>query len=116
MAFLYCKGEDLPYMSDDSGLATSTAKETPPIPPPSKTWRHIGMDLICDLPESEEGYKHILVTVCYLSKYVAVRPLKTKTSQEVIQNLKDIYLDMGLPYIIQHDQGKEFTSNVSSIL
>ena len=74
------------------------------------------MDLICDLPESEEGYKHILVTVCYLSKYVAVRPLKTKTSQEVIQNLKDIYLDMGLPDIIQHDQGKEFTSNVSSIL
>ena len=29
MAFLYYKGKDFPYMSDDSGLATSTAKETP---------------------------------------------------------------------------------------
>ena len=99
-----------------AALPPQPQKKLQPIPPPSKTWRHIGMDQICALPESEEGYKHILVTVCYLSKYVAVRPLKTKTSQEVIQNLKDIYLDMGLPDIIQHDQGKEFTSNVSSIL
>ena len=74
------------------------------------------MDLICDLSESEDGYKHILVTVCYLSKYVAVRPLKSKTSEEVIKNLKNIYLDMGLPDIIQHDQRREFTSNVSCIM
>ena len=65
------------------------------------------MDLICDFSESEDGYKHILVTVSYLSKYVAVRPLKSKTSEEVIKNLKNIYLDMGLPDIIQHDQGRE---------
>ena len=73
------------------------------------------MDLICDLAESEEGYKHILVTVCYLSKYVVTRPLKSKTSEEVVNNLKDIYLDVGLPNIIQHDQGKEFTSSVSNL-
>ena len=42
-----------------------------------------------------------------------VRPLKTKTADEVTENLKDIYLDVGVPDIIQHDQGKEFTSNVS---
>ena len=29
MAFLYYNGKDLPYLSDDSGLATSTAKGTP---------------------------------------------------------------------------------------
>ena len=74
------------------------------------------MDLICDFSESEDGYKHILVSVCYLSKYVAVRPLKSKTSEEVIKNLKNIYLDMGLPDIIQHDQGREFTSNMSCIM
>ena len=54
-------------MSNDSGLATTTAKEAPANPTSSKTWKHIGMDLICDLSESEDGYKHILVTVCYLS-------------------------------------------------
>ena len=99
-----------------AALPPQPQKKLQPIQPPSKTWRHIGMDLICDLPESEDCYKHILVTVCYLSKYVVVRPLKTKTSQEVIQNLKDIYFDMGLADIIQHDQGKEFTSSVSSIM
>ena len=63
------------------------------------------MDLIFEFSESQDDYKHILVTVCYLRKYVAVRPLKSKTSEEVIQDLKDIYLDIGLPDIIQHDQG-----------
>ena len=47
------------------------------------------------------------MTICYVSKYVVVRPLKSKTSEEVIQNIKD--LDMGLPDVIQHYEGKEFT-------
>ena len=76
---------------------------------------HIGMDLISDLTISEEGFKHILVTVCYLSKCVIARPLKTKTSQKIIHQLQDIYLDVGIPKIIQHDQGKEFTSKVRSV-
>ena len=50
-------------------LPLQPQKELQPIPP---TWRHLGKDLICDLPESEDGYNHSLVTVCYLSKYVAV--------------------------------------------
>ena len=97
----------------EAALPSQPQKKLQPIPPPSLPWNHIGMDLICDLVESAEGYKHILVTVCYLSKYVVARPLKSKTSEEVIQNLTDIYLDVGLPHVIQHDQGKEFTSNVS---
>ena len=91
MYFLYIKGKNLPYMSSDSGLATSTSKEAQPIPTPSKTCKHIGMDLICNFYESQVGYKHILVTVCYLRKYVAVRPLELKISEEVTD-------------IIQHDQ------------
>ena len=39
------------------------------------------------------------------------RALKTKTSEEVIDQLHDIYLDVGLPSVIQHDQRTEFTSN-----
>ena len=99
-----------------ASLAPQPQKKIQPIPPPSNTWKHIGMDLICDLTESVEGYKHILVNVCYLSKYVVARTLKTKTSEEVVRNLKDIHLVMGLPNIIQHDQGKEFTSGVRHII
>ena len=48
-----------------------------------------------DLPETSDGYKHVLVTG-YLSKYVVARPLKTKTTTEVTQELQDILLELGL--------------------
>ena len=95
-----------------AALPPQPQRKLQPIPPPDTPWKHIGMDLICDLPETSEGYKHVLVTVCYLSKYVVARPLKSKTTSEVIAQLEDIYLELGLPDIIQHDQGKEFTSKV----
>ena len=65
------------------------------------------------MPENEFGYLDILVAVCYLSKFVVARPLRRKTSAEVIAGLQDIYLTFGVPAIIQHDQGKEFTSKAS---
>ena len=92
-------------------LPAQPQRKLQPIPPPDGPWKHIGMDL-CDFPETPDGYKHILVTVCYLSKYVVARALKRKTTDEVIRELQDIYLELGLPDIIQHDQGKEFTSKV----
>ena len=95
-----------------ASLPPQPQKKLHPIPPPDHPWVHIGMYLVCDLPTTAEGYKHILVTVCYLSKYVMARPLKMNTSEEVISPLQDIYLEVGVPKIIQHDQGKEFTSNV----
>ena len=68
--------------------ATMPKSTKKPIQPPSRTWTHIGMDLNCDLPVSSEGFKHVLVTVCYLSKFVVVRPLKRKNSEEVIKIFK----------------------------
>ena len=41
------------------------------------------------------GCQHILVIVCYLSKFVIARPLKTKTSREILDCLQDIYLSFG---------------------
>ena len=90
MTLLYTK---LHKCQMTAALPPQPQKKLQPIPPPTKTRKHIGMDLICDFSEGEDGYTHILVTVCYLSKYVAVRHLKSKTSEEVINNLKDIYFD-----------------------
>ena len=75
-----------------------------PIPPPERPWQ----------PISKDGYLHLLVAVCYLSKYVVARPLKSKRSSEVINRLRNIYLTLGTPQIIQHDQGPEFRSKVSN--
>ena len=71
------------------------------------------MDLFVEMPQNEFGYEHVLVIVCYLSKYVIARPLKTRTSAEVVAELLNVYLTFGVPRVCQHDQGKEFTSKVS---
>ena len=79
-------------------------------------WKHLGIDLISDFGAVDDKMHHILVTVCYLSKFICARPLNTKTSREVISNLREIFLTYGQPLIIQHDQGPEFTSKVTFFL
>ena len=67
------------------------------------------------MPQNELGYKHVLVVICYSSKYVVARPLRTKTSAKVVAELVSVYLTYGVPNICQHDQGREFTSKVSNL-
>ena len=59
---------------------------------------------------------HLLVAVCYLSKFVVAKPLRSKHSHEVINQLDIIYHTFGTPDIIQHDQGPEFKSKVSHLI
>ena len=98
-----------------SALPPQPQRKLQTIIPPAQPWDHIGVDLVCDLQENSEGYKHLLVTTYYLSKFCAVRPLRTKTSKAVLRPLEDIYLTLGVPKIIQHDQGPEFVSKVHII-
>ena len=103
----------MPPVSSRLSEDTQPQRALQPIIPPERPWQHIGVDLFVDMPTDERGYKHVLVAVCYLSKYVVARPLKTKTTAEVVAVLLSIYLTFGIPNICQHDQGKEFTSKVS---
>ena len=70
-----------------ASLNTNQNRLLQPIPPPERPWQHIGVDLVCNLPMSKDGYLHLLVAICYLSKYVIARPLKSKRSHEVIDQL-----------------------------
>ena len=97
-------------------LLPQPQRELHPIPPPEEPWTHCGIDLVCDLPTNSKGFRHILVVVCYLTKYVAARALMNKTTREVLDKLHDIYLTYGVPKVIQHDQGPEFTSKVHSFI
>ena len=99
-----------------AALPPQPQRKLHPIVPPKQPWYHVGMDLVVDLPSNSLGYKHILVVVCYLSKFVTARPLFTKTTKSVLDALSEIYLTYGVPKIIQHDQGKEFTSKVRKLL
>lgn len=56
------------------------------------------------------GHKYILVVIDCYSKYVFTRPLKSKTSGEVVKAMSSIFKNSGgrVPRNLQTDQGKEF--------
>ena len=74
---------------------------------------HCGIDLVCNISRTSQGFLHRVVIVCYLNKFVVARPLSTKTSKEIVGYLQEIYLTFGVQKIIQHDQGQEFSSMVN---
>ena len=59
-------------------------------------------------------YRFILNYQDHLTKFVCLRPLKTKTAEEVAYHLVDIFCDKGAPHILQSDNGREFCNEVCS--
>ena len=59
--------------------------------------------------KQNDGYTYILTVIDIFSKYVWLRPLKTKTSLEVKDAFQSIERK---PKLLRTDKGKEFTSNV----
>ncbi|GBL87944.1 KRAB-A domain-containing protein 2 [Araneus ventricosus] len=48
----------------------------------------------------------------HATKVCVLRPLKTKPAAEDALQLLKVFLDFGAPYILQSDNGREFTANV----
>lgn len=70
------------------------------------------VDLIDMQTEPDERYKFILNYQDHLTKFVFLKPLKSKRATEVAYNLLDIFCIIGAPYILQSDNGREFTAAV----
>lgn len=72
------------------------------------------VDLI-DLQSNRDGeYKFIMVYQDHLTKYVQLRPLKTKSFEEVAYHVFSIFSTFGVPAILQSDNGREFSNQVIS--
>ena len=78
-------------------------------PWPFRGW---GIDLIGQIyPPSSKNHKFILVATDYFTKWVEAIPLKTVTSKEMIEFVKEhIVYRFGIPQTITTDQGTMFTS------
>ncbi|XP_025198496.1 KRAB-A domain-containing protein 2-like, partial [Melanaphis sacchari] len=70
------------------------------------------VDLIDMQSNKDGGFKFILVYQDHFTKFVSLRPLKTKTSSEVAYNLIDIFCIFGAPCILQSDNGREFVNHI----
>ncbi|XP_023214332.1 KRAB-A domain-containing protein 2-like, partial [Centruroides sculpturatus] len=70
------------------------------------------VDLTDMQSQADEEYKFILVYQDHLTKFVQLRPLKTKRAEEVAHVLLDIFTIFGAPSILQSDNGREFANNI----
>ena len=79
-----------------------------------KSWpfRGWGIDLIGQIfPPSSKVHKFILVATDYFTKWVEVIPLKTVTSKNMVDFVREhIVYRFGIPQTITTDQGTMFTS------
>ena len=79
----------------------------------SKSWNsRCQVDLIDMQSQSDGEYRFILNYQDHLTKYVILRPLKTKTADEVSSHLVDIFCMRGAPTVLQSDNGREFSNKV----
>ncbi|KAJ1205289.1 hypothetical protein NDU88_000724 [Pleurodeles waltl] len=79
----------------------------------SEVWEFLSMDVIGPLPATIHGHMFILIVTDLFSKWVEAVPLKTKSAQEVIQNLVNIFLRCGCPKLILSDQGQHFVKQIN---
>lgn len=57
-------------------------------------------------------YKFILNYQDHLTKFIQLRPLKSKTAEEVVLTLLPIFLTFGAPNILHCDNGREFFNKI----
>ena len=60
-------------------------------------------------------YKYIMSVIDIFSRFVFLRPLQSKESAEIAENLRNIYNEHGPPEILPSDQGTEFKGVVKTL-
>ena len=70
------------------------------------------LDLIDKQSEPDGYYRFIMNYQDHLTKFTILRPLKTKTAEEVAYQIMDIFCMFGAPFILQSDNGREFANKI----
>lgn len=73
--------------------------------------QYVHIDLM-EMPESEQGYRYILVVLDQMSGFVLLKALLTKEMAEVSEDILDIFLTFGFPEAIKSDNGSEFCNKM----
>jgi transposase InsO family protein len=64
-----------------------------------------------DYSKENRGYKHFLLAIDIMSRYVWAQPIKTPNGEEVKKALKVIFADNRIPERVRTDKGSEFVNN-----
>ena len=85
-----------------------------PLSPPDVAWKQMGVDLVVDLPVTQEGYNAICVFVCHLTKMVRLVATQTTLSATGFASLfmKEVFPHYGLPENLISDRGPQWNSEM----
>src|SRR6218665_1020981 len=85
------------------------------IPRDDTAFRRMTMDVAGPIepPTSVTGHKHCLCIVDLCTRWPAVYLLKSLTAQAVCEELKNLFMGVGVPSVITNEQGTNFTSSLT---
>ena len=66
----------------------------------SKSRSTVGIDIALDFPP-DRGHHHIIF-VDFASNYVTIKPLKTRTSKEILEKFTEHVATFGIPHTVRH--------------
>jgi transposase InsO family protein len=72
----------------------------------------ISLDSIGPLPESTEGFIHILVVIDCFTRIIELYPCKTLEAEEAAQHVVDFFSRYGIPDQLLTDKGTQFRNSL----
>ena len=81
------------------------------IPVQTEPFEKIVIDCVGPLPRTKKGKQYILTIMDTATRYPEACPLKNISSKSIIKCLLHFFTAVGIPKVIQSDQGSNFTSN-----
>ena len=83
-----------------------------PIPVVSEPFEKIVVDCVGPLPKTKRGNQYLLTVMCSSIRYPEAFPLKDIKAKHVVKHLLQLFTRVGIPKVVQTDQGSNFTSDL----
>lgn len=83
-----------------------------PIPVVSEPFSRIVIDCVGPLPKTRRGNQYLLTIMCMSTRFPEAIPLRSIHAKNIVRELVRFFSWVGLPQVIQSDQGSNFTSNI----
>ncbi|XP_063841016.1 uncharacterized protein LOC135089382 [Scylla paramamosain] len=81
-----------------------------PIPVVEEPFSKVVIDCVGPLPRTRRGNQYLLTIMCMSSRFPEAIPLRSINSKNIVRELVKFFSWVGIPKVLQSDQGSNFTS------
>ena len=85
-----------------------------PVPVEVAPLEHLQLYCVGPLSMSKNGCRYLLTIMCQATRYPAAYPLRAITTRSIRKALSQFFKNVGIPNVVQTDQGSNFMSRVFS--